>query len=90
MPVIGQYHLSNNLSKTANKRFKRNGSGVELRVQILCPAIFFTLLCSSSLSSVSCINEYMAIVVGMCTSSLRTLIVANGWMLPREAEMVSE
>ena len=29
-------------------------------------------------------------VVDMCTSSLRALILAYGWMLPREAEMVSE
>ena len=41
----------------------------------------------------SSINEYLAIVIDsgdMCTSSLRALIVAYGWMLPREAEMVSE
>ena len=46
---------------------------------------FFTLHYSSS---PSCINEYHT-VVDMCTSSLRSLIVAYGWMLPREAEMVS-
>ena len=50
-------------------------------------ASFFTLHCSSSLS---CINEYLAIAVDMCTSSLRALIVAYGWMLSREAETVSE
>ena len=48
-------------------------------------ASFFTLHCSSSLS---CVNEYWAI--DMCKSSLHVLIVAYGWMLPREAEMVSE
>ena len=47
-------------------------------------ASFFTLHCSSSLSW---INESL---VDMCTRSLRTLVVAYGWMLPREAEMVSE
>ena len=26
----------------------------------------------------------------MCTSSLRALIAAYGWMLPRELEMVSD
>ena len=65
---------------------ERNGSGVELRsldyeypgfnpVSVLKPwASFFTL----------------ETVVDICMSSLRTLIVAYGWLLPREAEMVSE
>ena len=63
--------------------------GFESCAAVLKPwASFFTLHCSSSLS---CINEYLAItVVDMCTSSLRALLVAYGWMLPREAEMVSE
>ena len=42
-------------------------------------------------AALSCINEYKAIdrqVVDMCTSSLRALIAAYGWMLPREVEMV--
>ena len=29
-------------------------------------------------------------MVDMCTSSLRALIVAYGWMLPRDVEMVFE
>ena len=45
-------------------------------------AVFFTLHCSSSLS---CINEYLAIDSGgYLTCSLRAFIVAYGWMLPRE------
>ena len=48
--------------------------------------VFFTLHCSSSLS---CINKYLAIaVVDMHTNRLCTLIVAYGWMLPREVEKV--
>ena len=48
-------------------------------------ASFFSLHCSSSLS---CINEYLTMDSGgyLCGA----LIVAYGWMLPREAEMVSD
>ena len=35
-------------------------------------------------------DDYIQTVVDMCTSSLRALIAAYGWMLSREAEMVSE
>ena len=51
---------------------------------------FFTLHCSSSLS---CIKEFLAMDSGgcvyVCMSSLHALIVAYGWVLPREASMVS-
>ena len=51
-------------------------------------ASVFTLHCYSLLS---CINEYLAIDSGgYVYSRLCELIVAYGWMLPREAEMVSE
>ena len=33
---------------------------------------------------------WLETVVDMCTSSLGALIVAYGWMFPREAAMVSE
>ena len=53
-------------------------------------ASFFTLYCSSSLS---CINEYLAIDSGdyvYVQTAFRTLIVVCGWMLPRGVEMVSD
>ena len=50
--------------------------------------VFFILHCSSSLS---CINEYLAIDTGgYVYEQPSRIIVAHGWMLPREAEMVSE
>ena len=51
-------------------------------------AIVFILHCSSSLS---CINEYLAIDTGgyLCTNSLRALIAAC-WRRPREVEMMSD
>ena len=36
------------------------------------------------------LSTWLETVVDMCTRSLRALIAAYGWMLPREAEMVSE
>ena len=81
---------------------ERDGSGVELRTLdyenpgsnpvLQCKnlrwANIFTLHCSSS---PSCINEYLAIASGgYVTISLRALIVAYGWMLPRKTEMLSE
>ena len=68
--------------------------GFESCAAVLKPwASFFTLHCPSSLR---CLNEYLTIDSGgyvicdMCTNSLRALNVVYGWMLPREAEMVSE
>ena len=63
--------------------------GFEPCTAVLKPwASFFTLQCSSSLSY---INEYLAIDSGgYVYEQLGALIVAYGWMLPREAEMVSE
>ena len=34
--------------------------------------------------------EMVYLAIDMCTSSLRALIVAYGWMLPRDVEMVFE
>ena len=34
-------------------------------------------------------STWLETVVDICTSSLRALIAAYGWMLPREVEMVS-
>ena len=60
--------------------------GLESCAAMLKPwASYFTLHCSCSLS---CINEYVSVDSG--TSGLRALIVPYGWMLPREAKMVSE
>ena len=93
------YEFNHRQGDKMDKFVLRNSSGIELRTLGLrdprfksCAAVLkpwasvFTIHCSSSLS---CINQYLA-VEDMCTSSLRALIVAYGWMLPREAEMVSE
>ena len=66
--------------------------GFESCAAVLKPrASFFTLHCSSSLSF---INEYLAIDSGGYVyeqpSRINCRIVAYGWMLPREADMVSE
>ena len=68
------------------------GRNKRTRVRILCCGVktlgkFFhsTLLQSTQLyESVPGYRQ----VVDMCTSSIRALIVAYGWMLPREVEMV--
>ena len=74
-------------SRASDSRLRE--PGFESCAAVLKPwASVFTLHCSSSLS---CLNEYLTVtVVDMCTSSLRALIAAYGWMLPREPEMVSE
>ena len=64
---------------------ERSGSGVELR----------TLDYENPGSNPGCGVKTMgkfshSTFVDMCTSSLRTLIVAYGWMLHREAELMSE
>ena len=69
--------------------------GFESCAVVLKPwASFFTLCCSSSLSFIkellSTWSGYRQWWIYVCTSNLRALIVAYGWMLPREAEMVSE
>ena len=63
------------------------GPGFESCAAMLKPwASFFTLHCSSSLR---CINEYLDIDSGgYVSSSLRALIVAYDWILPRGVEMV--
>ena len=62
------------------------GSGFESYAAVLKPwASCFALHCSSSLS---CINEYLAIDSGGYMYKLCALIAAYGWMLPREVEMV--
>ena len=65
----------------------------ESRVGILCCGVknvdkCFTLHCSSSLS---CINEYLAIdIIGYVYEQLSRINCSTGWMIPREAEMVTE
>ena len=87
IPAVIVFLYSNSADCGSAARF--NGPGVELRTidfenpsaAVLKPwASVFTLHCSSSLS---CINEYLAI-----DSGGYVYVVAYGWMLPREAEMV--
>ena len=62
--------------------------GFESCAAVLKPrASFFTLHCSSSLSN---INEYLAVDKWwICVrAAFRTLILACGWMLPREVEVI--
>ena len=67
--------------RASDSRLRR--PGFEFCAAMLNPwASFFALRCYSSLS---CIN-WLQTVVDMYTSSLCTLIVAYGWMLPREVE----
>ena len=77
------------MGRTSDSQLHVQQPGFESCAAVLKPwAIFVTLHCSSSLS---CINEYLAIDSdGYVYEQLRALIVAYGWMLPREAEMVSE
>ena len=71
-------------SRTSDSQLRGPGFGSCAAVLNPCASLF-TLYCSSSLG---CKNEYLAI--DMCTSSLRALIAAHGWMLPRKVEMVSD
>ena len=67
--------------------YKNPGSNPVLR----CCAFllqFFSLYIDPVHSAVY-LNTWLQTVVDICTSSPRALIVAYGWMLPREAEMVS-
>ena len=73
---------------------ERNGSGVELRIldyeyQVSNHwAIFYTIHCSSSLT---CINEYLAIDSGGYVYEQPTRINCSIWLnASKEAEMVSE
>ena len=95
---ISSWHLTYLQNVTSNTwQYECRGSGVGLstkrtRVRILCCGVktlgkFFhsTLLQSTQLYK--WVPGYRQ-VVDMCTSSFRALIVACGWMLRREVEMV--